>query len=44
MTITRYFEQARRRYLAGGDVTFYEPPHDLGHKSPLNGWMTRPDA
>ncbi len=25
------------------DTTFYEPPHDTGHR-PISGWATRPDA
>lgn len=25
------------------DSTFYEPPHDTGHR-PLSGWATRPNA
>jgi hypothetical protein len=26
------------------DVTFYEPPHQVGHSRPLSGWVTRPVA
>jgi hypothetical protein len=26
------------------DTVFYEPPHDLGHRGLLSGWMARPDA
>ena len=26
------------------DTVFYEPPHDLGHRGLLSGWMARPDT
>lgn len=26
------------------DTTFFEPPYELGHKSPLTGWAMKPQA